>query len=360
MLSHTKNESKLISDSLIPKVKTMDWRTIGWTGKPVCLPTLERRPLMIDQHGRNINKLRISLSEICNMACTYCVTSLRDHKRSPDELKSDQILYLVRLLKEHSGIEKVRLTGGEPLLHPEIVSVVSGISEMGIKSIGLTSNGQLLSKKAKSLAEAGLKNVNISLDSLDTKKFKLMGRVGKLHKTLEGIEACLKYGLLVKINMVVIKGENENEIVEMLEYGVDHGVEVRYLELMAMGPLYKKEDFKLIDMHEILRIISKKYSVQPVSADSDSTSLRYWVPGGFFGIIPNKSAPFCSTCSRLRLTSDGQLIGCLSNPSPVSIRHLLNHADPKDTLQKLVKKSISFKQDVAFTGSSLVMSRVGG
>ena len=247
---------------------------------------------MIDQHGRNINKLRISLSEVCNMACTYCVTSLSDHQRSPRELNSDQILYMVRLLKEHAGIEKVRLTGGEPLLHPKIVNVISGIREMGIKSIGLTSNGQLLARKAKALAEAGLKNVNISLDSLNPEKFKQMGRVGKLHKTLEGIEECLKYGLLVKINMVVIKGENENEIVKMLEYGVDRGVEVRYLELMAMGPLYKKDDFKLIDMHEILRRISKKYSVQSVSADSDSTSLRYWVPGGFFGIIPNKSAPF--------------------------------------------------------------------
>ena len=269
-------------------------------------------------------------------------------------------MYLVRLLKEHAGIEKVRLTGGEPLLHPKIVNVISGISQIGIKSIGLTSNGQLLARKAKALAEAGLKNVNISLDSLDPEKFKLMGRVGKLHKTLEGIEECLKNGLLVKINMVVIKGENENEIVKMLEYGIDRGVEVRYLELMAMGPLYKKDDFKLLDMHEIISRISKKFSVKPVSADPDSTSLRYWVPGGYFGIIPNKSAPFCSTCSRLRLTSDGQLIGCLSNPSPVSIRHLLSHADSEETLQKLVRKSISFKQDAAFTGSSLVMSRVGG
>ena len=151
---------------------------------------------MIDQHGRNINKLRISLSEVCNMACTYCVTSLSDHKRSPEELNTDQILYLVRLLKDHAGIEKVRLTGGEPLLHPKVVNVISGINEIGIKSIGLTSNGQLLARKAKALAEAGLKNVNISLDSLDPEKFKQMGRVGKLHRTLEGIEACLKHGLL--------------------------------------------------------------------------------------------------------------------------------------------------------------------
>ena len=129
---------------------------------------------MIDQHGRKINKLRISLSEVCNMACTYCVTSLSDHKRSPEQLNYEKILYLVRLLIDYGGIEKIRLTGGEPLLHPKIVNVISGISEMGIKNIGLTSNGQLLSRKAKHLAEAGLKNVNVSLDSLDQEKFKQM------------------------------------------------------------------------------------------------------------------------------------------------------------------------------------------
>ena len=315
---------------------------------------------MIDLHGRNINKLRISLTEVCNMACTYCVTSLSDHRRIPDELSADQMLRLVRMLKEHAGIEKVRLTGGEPLLYPNLIPVISGIREMGIGSIGMTTNGQLLAKKVKALVEAGLQNVNLSLDSLEPEKFKRLGRVGKLHKTLEGIEECMKIGLRVKVNMVVVKGENEDEIVKMLEYGVRQGVEIRYLELMEMGPLYKKDDFKLVTMHEILERISTRYTVQPVSAEVDSTSLRYWVPGGYFGIIPNNSAPFCSTCSRLRLTSNGQLIGCLSNPAPLSIRHLLDHPDPQEPLQKLVQKSISYKQDAAFTGSALVMSRIGG
>jgi cyclic pyranopterin phosphate synthase len=146
----------------------------------------------------------------------------------------------------------------------------------------------------------------------------------------------------------------------MLEYGVAHGVEVRYLELMGMGPLHNNDEDLLVSMEEMLERISTKYDVQPVSAEADSTSQRYWVPGGYFGIIPNNSAPFCSTCSRLRLTSNGQLIGCLSNPEAISVRHLLEHDDPADALQKLVKKSVSYKQDVAFTGSSLVMSRVGG
>jgi len=258
---------------------------------------------MIDLHGRNINKLRISLTEVCNMACTYCVTSLSDHRRIPDELSADKMLGLVRMLKEHAGIEKVRLTGGEPLLYPNLIPVISGIREMGIGNIGITTNGQLLAKKAKALVEACLQNVNLSLDSLEPEKFKRLGRVGKLHKTLEGIEECMKLGLRVKVNMVVVKGENEDEIVKMLEYGVRRGVEIRYLELMAMGPLYKKDNFKLVTMHEILERISTRYTVQPVVAEVDSTSLRYWVPGGYYGIIPNNNAPFCSTCSRLRLTS---------------------------------------------------------
>ena len=315
---------------------------------------------MIDLHGRNINKLRISLTEVCNMACTYCVNSLSDHRRLPDELSAEQMLRLVRLLKEHAGIEKVRLTGGEPLLYPNLIQIISGIHEIGIENIGLTTNGQLLGKKAKFLAEAGLKNVNLSMDSIDPEKFKRLGRVGKLYKTLQGIEECLKLGLLVKVNMVVIKGENEEEIVSMLEYGKRQGVEIRFLELMAMGPLYKKDDFKLVTMHEILERISERYTVQPVSSEVDSTSLRYCFPGGIFGIIPNNSAPFCSTCSRLRITSNGQLIGCLSNPTSLSIRHLLDHPDPEKSLQEIVKRSISYKQDATFTGSSLVMSRVGG
>ena len=315
---------------------------------------------MIDLHGRNINKLRISLTEVCNMACTYCVTSLSDHKRAPDELKAEEMLSLVRMLIEHAGIEKVRLTGGEPLLYSKLIQIISGIREMGISNIGITTNGQLLARKAKAITDAGIKSVNLSLDSLDPDNFKRMGRVGKLHKTLEGIEECLSLGLKVKVNMVVMKGENDDEIVEMLDYGVSRGVEVRYLELMAMGPLYNQKDFKLVSMHEMLERISAKYDVQPVSAELDSTSLRYGVPGGYFGIIPNNSAPFCSTCSRLRLTSNGQLIGCLSNPEPISVRHLLEHPVPAEILKSLVKKSISYKQDAAFTGSALVMSRIGG
>ena len=315
---------------------------------------------MIDSYGRNINKLRVSVTEICNMACTYCVSSLRDHRVAPDQLHPDELLGLVRLLHEHAGIEKVRITGGEPLLYPDLVPLVVGIADSGIQSIGLTTNGLTLQKLAKPLREAGLGSINVSLDSLAPENFRKLGRVGRVGQVLRGIDAALEAGLRIKLNMVVMRGQNEHELVDLLDYGVAHGIEVRYLELMRMGPLYQSDDFPLFTMQEILDKIRERYTYAPADAAPDSTSQRFWVPGGFFGIIPNESAPFCSTCSRLRLTSNGKLVGCLSNPTEILIRDLLAHPNPGAELQARVTKSVAYKQPVAFTGSSLSMARIGG
>jgi len=149
-------------------------------------------------------------------------------------------------------------------------------------------------------------------------------------------------------------------VVDLLDYGLAHGIEVRYLELMRMGPLYQSNEFPLFTMQEILDKIGERYSYTPAEAEADSTSQRFSVPGGFFGIIPNESAPFCSTCSRLRLTSNGKLVGCLSNPTEISIRDLLDHSNPGTELQNRVATSVTYKQSTAFTGSDLGMSRIGG
>ena len=223
----------------------------------------------------------------------------------------------------------------------------------------MTSNGLLLARSAQSLAKVGLKHINLSLDSLQPERFRKMGRAGSLRSTMAGIDASLDAGLRLKINMVVMKGENDDEVADMLEFGISRGIEVRFLELMRMGPLYQSGDFKLLKMEEILNSIRERFAVTTAQADLDSTSKRFWVPGGHFGIIPNESAPFCSTCSRLRLTSNGHLIGCLSNPEETSIRHLLEHPDPELELQSLVMESVAYKKS-RFTGSDLVMSKVGG
>lgn len=315
---------------------------------------------MIDSYGRNIDKLRVSLGEACNMACTYCVTSIKDHVPDPAALSSQDLLRLVGLLVEHAGIRKVRITGGEPLLHRGVMEFVAGVRALGIESIGLTTNGLNLGRLAAPLREAGLGSVNVSLDSLDPANFRRLGRAGRLERVLEGIEAARQADLRIKLNMVVIRDANDHEIVDLLDYAVARDIEVRYLELMRMGPLYRKEEFPLFTMHEMLERIGQHYSWRRVEAEHDATAQRFWVPGGHFGIIPNESAPFCSTCSRLRLTSSGQLVGCLSNPTQTALRQVLERNDVASEVKELVARSISYKQPAAFTGSSLGMSRVGG
>ena len=181
-----------------------------------------------------------------------------------------------------------------------------------------------------------------------------------MERVLEGIEKALNAGLRIKLNMVVIRGANDHEVVDLLDYAIERGIELRYLELMRMGPLFQTEKFPLFSMSEILELIGKHYTWRKVDAEHDATAQRYWVPGGYFGIIPNESEPFCSTCSRLRLTSSGQLVGCLSNPTPTSIQHLLNQQEVASELNERVAHSIAFKEPVAFTGSNLGMSRIGG
>jgi cyclic pyranopterin phosphate synthase len=315
---------------------------------------------MLDSYGRNINKLRVSLGESCNMACTYCVTSIKDHAPDPNALSSSDLLKLVSLLVQHSGIAKIRITGGEPLLHRDLLSFIDGVCQLGVESIGLTTNGLNLGKLAIPLKKAGLDSVNISLDSLNPENFRRLGRAGRLKRVLEGIEKALAADLRVKLNMVVIRDANDHEVVDLLEYAIARGIELRYLELMRMGPLFQTENFPLFTMQELLDQIGRHYTWCKVDAEHDATAQRYRVHGGHFGIIPNESEPFCSTCSRLRLTSNGQLVGCLSNPTPTSILHLLEKQEVAGELNERVAHSIAFKEPIAFTGSNLGMSRIGG
>ena len=318
--------------------------------------------MIVDVQGRKFRNLRLSLTAACNYACTYCVPDGKKLQAASSELSADEMVRAVQLLVEGAGIEKLRITGGEPLLSDKFDDVIVGVMGLNLSDVALTTNGQLLPRKVEVIKRSGLRRINISLDTLDPNAFRSIARSGDLATVLHGIELMLDAGLKVKINMVPMRTVNMDQVMPMLDWCMDRNVELRFIELMNMGHLKHNAVYQrdFVGMDDLLRLVGAKYEYSRVDADYDSTSVRYLIPGGYFGIIPNKSAPFCSTCSRLRLTSDGKLIGCLSNPSPISIRHLLNHTHPENELQKLVKKSISYKQDVTFTGSSLVMSRVGG
>lgn len=321
---------------------------------------------MLDHHGRNINKLRVSIGETCNFSCIYCVDKIGGHQVSRHHLNLSEMLKLIGLLKTHTGIEKIRITGGEPLLFRPLPEFIKGIVDLGISNIGITSNGHFFPKHAKALKQAGLQSTNISLDSVDADNFRRLARAGNLKRVLNGIEHALDAGLRVKINTVVMRGENDQELNDILAYAFPRGIEVRFLELMKMGPLYKnggnasQKPDQFVSMQEMLAQIGKRFPYQKSSAEKDSTALRFETEAGTFGIIANESAPFCATCSRMRLTATGKLVGCLSNPAEISIRHLLNDPAPEQELQTLFMQSMAQKRVATFTGSSLGMSSIGG
>lgn len=322
---------------------------------------------MIDPLGRNVNKLRVSVGEMCNFSCIYCVKDVGGHHVAPDPLTMDQRVVLIGLLKEHTGIEKVRITGGEPLLFKDLPLLIQGIVDQGISNIGLTTNGHFLAKQAKALKAAGLQSANVSLDSVNTMAFRGLARAGTLQKVLHGIEAALDAGIKIKINTVVIRGQNDHELVDILNYAFPLGIEVRFLELMKMGPLFEGSGAcseatpdHAVPMKEMLETIGAQFSFRRCSAEADSTALRFQTFQGTFGIIANESAPFCGSCSRMRLTSTGNLVGCLSNPTEIPVRHLLDVDDPEAELRKLYRDAMAQKRTHAFTGSALGMSSIGG
>jgi GTP 3',8-cyclase len=318
-----------------------------------------------DHHNRRFKSLRVSITGDCNLACTYCDPSNRCEPKHNKELTAEDIIKLVNWLVDILDIEKIRLTGGEPLLTPKLEQLLPAINQLASKDLSLTTNGQLLKQKAAFLLKNGLKRLNISLDTLDPEKYRSITGGGKLQRTLDGIEEALDQGIKVKVNMVPVRLLNDDEVVSMLDYCLEKKIELRYIELMQMGHLQSREkyDSKLVTMHQIFKQINKKHQFQPAAAPPDSTAKRYYIKDrGYFGIIANDSAPFCQNCNRLRLSSEGYLYGCLSSSKKFDLRPLLElpAKTAKKQLESILASAILTKQDFSFNGSSTLMRSVGG
>lgn len=272
--------------------------------------------MIVDRLGRKFTNLRVSLTAACNYACTYCVPNGKRLMKAQNELSADELIRSVTLLQQATGLDKVRITGGEPLVTPKFDQFLPAVMDLGLKDVSLTTNGQLLMSKRQLIADSGLRRMNISLDTLNPLKFKHIARGGDLPTVLDGIEAMLDLGLKLKINMVPMRTENLTEVLPMLRYCLDRGIELRFIELMRMGHLLGNNAFQsdFVSMENLLDEIGREYEFSRTEAPYDSTAARFQIPGqGTFGIIANESEPFCRTCTRLRLSSDGYLYGCLSN-----------------------------------------------
>ena len=322
--------------------------------------------MIVDRQGRRFRNLRISLTAACNYACTYCVPDGKRLVAAQDELSAEAMVRGVAYLIEAAGIERLRITGGEPLVSPKLEHFLRGVSRLGLQDIGLTSNGQLLSRKLPLLLECGLKRINVSLDTLDPVAFKRIARGGDLPTVLQGLAEARAAGLKIKINMVPLRGQNHEQVLPMLDYCLENGFELRFIELMRMGHLAREGasfQQQFYGMPELLEKVAERHEFVQAPAPLDATALRYEIPGrGFFGVIANESVPFCRTCSRLRLSSTGWLHGCLSSSNRHYVGDLLDKPRHQalPALQRLLVRALADKQDVAFAGGVTVMKIIGG
>jgi cyclic pyranopterin phosphate synthase len=313
--------------------------------------------MMIDSQGRTFKNLRISLLDTCNFACVYCTDDdYITHQKKQQFLDTDELLGIVFKLQESLSLQSIRLTGGEPLLYPNLEKVIFGLTDLGISEIKMTSNGFLLAKKADALKAAGLKEINISLDAAQENSFFKMTRRDKLKDVKIGIDAALNAGLKVKLNAVIMKGKNEDQIIPLLQYAKSKDIAIRFLEVMEMGHLHQQKENFLFSQKEILNLIANHYDFKSIPRKISATA-NYWETscGIKFGIIANTSTPFCSDCDRLRLDHEGNIYGCLSVNKPVS---LLN-CDEQQLCDKL-QIALAQKQQISFKGSELSMLEIGG
>ena len=321
--------------------------------------------MIIDRFGRQFSNLRVSLTAACNYACTYCVPDGKKLQPANAELSGDRMLDAVRMLVDAGGIDKLRITGGEPLISKKFETFLRGVMQLNLSDVAITTNGQFLSKYMPLFREVGLKRLNVSLDTLDASHFRSIARSGDLETVLAGIEQACESGMRVKINMVPMKTANFDQVVPLLDYSLARGIELRYIELMNMGHLKLSQTYErdFVSLMDLLTEIGKKYEVEPITSAHDSTSIRYEIPGkGTFGIIANESEPFCRTCSRLRLSSNGFLYGCLSSAKNLDIKPLLDlpYELAIQSLQEKLAAAIEHKQSLAFTGETTVMKFIGG
>lgn len=276
---------------------------------------------MVDTYGRSIEYLRLSVTELCNLRCRYCMGEEGVCKKTHEEMLTEEEMVRAVEVGAKLGITKLRITGGEPLVKPNILSICRRTAAVpGIRQVCLTTNGILLPDLAVPLREAGVRRVNISLDTLNPEKYACITRRGRLSQALEGLEAALKAGFeKVKINTVLIDGFNDNEIRPLAELTLRYPVDLRFIELMPMGTgNFGKEAFLSCDV-----VPERLPELEPVPADGGVARL-YRLPGalGCVGLISPLSHQFCGHCNRLRLTADGKLKPCLHSGEEIPIKGL--------------------------------------
>ncbi|RTI84942.1 GTP 3',8-cyclase MoaA [Campylobacter jejuni] len=290
--------------------------------------------MLIDQFGRKINYLRISVTQRCNFRCLYCMPKIPFDYQPKENLLSFEELFLFVKAAIDEGIEKIRITGGEPLLRKDLSIFIKMISDYKSDiDLAITTNGFLLKDFAKDLKNAGLKRLNISLDTLDHKKAKTLAQKDVLDSVLSGIDEALNLDLKVKLNTVALKNLNDDELISLLEFAKSKKAQIRFIEFMENTHAYGK--LQGLKRDEIIQILSQKYQIQLMKKDEKAPVSIYKADDYEFGIIDPHSHEFCDSCNRIRLSAEGLLIPCLYFDEALSIKEAVRKGDIKAAVEIL-------------------------
>ena len=324
---------------------------------------------LVDAFGRVHRDLRLSLTDRCNLRCTYCMpaTGMTFQHRS-EHLRTDELLAVARVARQ-LGVRSVRFTGGEPLLRADVVAVVEAVAGLGFEDVALTTNGSRLAALAPALAAAGLHRVNVSCDSLDPERFARIRRRGHLGVVLDAMDAAEQAGLGVKVNVVGVVGENDEEVEAFAAFGRDRRRTVRFIEFMPLDAEEAWERSLVLPAAEVLERIARCWPLEPVPMTGDpapATRYRYLDGRGEVGVIASVTQPFCATCDRLRVTADGAVRNCLFARDELSVRDVLRQGGGDAEVAALLRRAVWGKRpghgidDPSFLRPARSMSMIGG
>lgn len=282
---------------------------------------------LTDRHSRTHRSLRISIVDKCDLRCTYCMPEDQHFLKREELMTREEVNALARLFVEKYGITKIRLTGGEPLMRPDVVEIVRDMARLPVK-LGLTTNAMRLHLFVDDLIAAGLRSINISLDTFDAERFRMLSRRNGHERILANIEQAIDKGLHVKLNMVVMRGVNDDELLRFVEFTRAYNVHVRFIEFMPFaGNKWGRE--RVYTYAEMLGRIGSVHAIEKLDDDLHSTAKAYRVKNwrGTFAVISTVTEPFCGSCDRLRLTAEGKMRNCLFAREETDLLSALRRGD---------------------------------
>lgn len=307
------------------------------------------RNKLTDRFGRTVNYVRLSVTDRCDFRCVYCMAEEMTFLPRQQILSLEELARVARTFVD-LGTEKIRLTGGEPLVRKDILGLVQDIGAMGLRDFAMTTNGSKLTTMAEPLRKAGLKRLNISLDSLDAEKFQRITRTGRLNQVLDGIKAAKEAGFEgIKLNTVVMKGGNDEEVPALIDFARRQGIDITFIEEMPLGEISEHDRGEaLCTSDEVRDIIRRHHELNPTPEDSGGPARYYRMPDSTtkVGFISPHSHNFCATCNRVRVTVEGRLLLCLGNEHSMDLRHVLrSHPENDDKLRETIISAMDLKPE---------------